>query len=346
MNDATQPNTDVKDTRGRPLRDLRISVTDRCNFRCTYCMPAEIFGDKYKFLTKHKLLTFEEITRVVKLVVRMGGVKLRLTGGEPLVRHELETLVKMLSQVQGTHDLAMTTNGVLLPPKAQALKDAGLQRVTISLDSLDNAVFRAMNGGRADVDDVLKGIEAAERAGLTPIKINAVVKRGTNEHTLVDMARVARDRGWILRFIEYMDVGTRNDWDMSHVVPAEEIAASIDAALPIEPVKANYFGETARRFRYRDGGGEIGIIASVTKPFCGSCTRLRMSPEGQLFTCLFAVDGIDLRAPIRSGASDEDLLAILTGTWTQRDDRYSEVRTSLTEEQRRRPRIEMYYIGG
>lgn len=334
----------IQDTFGRYLRDLRISVTDRCNFRCTYCMPAEIFGDSYKFLPRADILTFEEITRLARIIVRLGAVKVRLTGGEPLVREEIERLVGMLAQIEGVGDLTMTTNAYLLPQKAQALRDAGLQRITISLDSLDDAVFQRMNGGRSSVQKVLDGIAAAERAGFAPIKINAVVERGVNDHTIVDLARWAKDRGYILRFIEYMDVGNLNGWRMDQVVPAREIAERIHAVLPLEPIERGYRGEVAMRFRYQDGGGELGIIASVTMPFCGDCTRMRLSPEGKLFTCLFATEGTDLRAPLRAGASDDELEAIIRATWGARIDRYSEERPALTGP--RGKKVEMYHIGG
>lgn len=334
----------ITDQFKRPLRDLRISVTDRCNFRCTYCMPAEVFGEGYQFLPRAELLTFEEITRLVRILVRLGAVKLRLTGGEPLVRQELEKLVAMLAPIEGVEDLALTTNAYFLPQKAQMLKDAGLQRVTVSLDSLDDEVFQRMNGRRASVQKVLDGIAAAEQAGLTPIKINTVVQRGVNDHTLVDLARMGRDRGWIVRFIEYMDVGTMNGWKLDDVVPAAEIVARINAELPLEPLKPNYRSEVARRFRFRDGDGEIGLITSVTQPFCGACSRMRLSPEGSLFTCLFASAGTDLRTPLRAGASDDELEAIIRQTWGDRVDRYSEERFALT--QPRDSKVEMYHIGG
>jgi cyclic pyranopterin phosphate synthase len=334
----------VTDKFKRPLRDLRVSVTDRCNFRCPYCMPAEIYGERYEFLKKAELLTFEEIARLAAITVRLGISKIRLTGGEPLVRAEVEELVAMLSSVDGIDDLTMTTNGYLLPQKAQALKDAGLHRVTISLDSLDDDVFKGMNGRGFGTDKVLDGLKAAERAGLAPIKINAVVQKGVNDHTLVELARYVRERGHIARFIEYMDVGNRNGWKLDQVVPADEIVAMIDAEMPLEPIEPNYPGETALRYRYRDGGGEIGVIASVTKPFCGNCTRLRLSPEGQIFTCLFGSAGTDLRGPMRDGATDDELQAIVTRTWGVREDRYSEERASMTEP--RREKVEMYHIGG
>jgi len=334
----------LRDQFDRPFRDLRISVTDRCNFRCTYCMPAEVFGEHYRFLPRRDVLTFEEIARLARVFVRLGAVKLRLTGGEPLVRQQVERLVGQLAALDGVDDLAMTTNGFLLPQKAAALKAAGLRRVTVSLDSLDDAVFRRMNGDRAGVADVLAGIAAAERAGFGPIKINAVVQRGVNDHTLVDLARYCKDRGYIARFIEYMDVGTLNGWRLDDVVTAGEIVARIDAALPLEPVPPQYPGEVARRYRYRDGGGEIGIIASVTRPFCGDCTRLRLSPEGRIYTCLFAVAGADLRGPLRAGASDSEIADLVRGVWRARDDRYSELRAQLTQSQT--DKVEMFHIGG
>ncbi|MEO0561279.1 MAG: GTP 3',8-cyclase MoaA, partial [Chloroflexota bacterium] len=272
-------NTTLTDKFERPLRDLRISVTDRCNFRCTYCMPAEIFGENYVFLNKQQILSFEEITRLTRLIVSQGAVKLRLTGGEPLVRQQLEVLISQLDALEGVEDIAMTTNAKLLTPeKATALRDAGLRRMTVSLDTLDEAVFQQMNGKRATVEDVLRGISVAEDAGFAPIKINCVVQKGVNDHTIVDLAALARERGYIIRFIEYMDVGTRNGWDMKHVVPAREILERIDARFPLERARMNYYGEVALRYRYADGEGEMGIIASVTQPFCGSCTRMRLSP--------------------------------------------------------------------
>ena len=337
----------LQDKFNRPLRDLRISVTDRCNFRCPYCMPAEIFGERYRFLPKSQLLSFEEITRLTRIIVGLGAVKIRLTGGEPLLRQNIEDLVAMLNQLEGVEDLAMTTNAYLLPQKAAALKAAGLARLTISLDTLDDAVFRQMNGGRSGVDRVLAGIAAAEEAGFYPLKINAVVQRGVNDHTLVDLAHYFKARGHILRLIEYMDVGNRNGWKMDQVVPAQEIVEMIDAEMPLEPLPGNYYGEVARRYRYVDGGGEIGLIASVTQAFCGACTRMRLSPEGQIFTCLFGTKGISLRDPLRGGASAEELAQIIRHTWGRRTDRYSEIRSSLTEEMRDgRKKVEMYHIGG
>jgi cyclic pyranopterin phosphate synthase len=308
-------------------------------------MPAEIYGDKYTFLPRSELLTFEEITRLARIFAGLGARKLRLTGGEPLVRQEIEKLVEQLAALEGIEDLAMTTNGFLLPKKAQALKAAGLKRVTVSLDSLDDAVFRRMNGNRASVQNVLDGIAAAEQAGFAPIKINTVVQRGVNDHTLVDLARYGKERGYIVRFIEYMDVGTLNGWRLDDVVPAAEIVERIGAEMPLEAVPENYRGEVATRYRYQDGSGEIGLIASVTKPFCGDCTRLRLSPEGEVYTCLFAVKGADLRASLRAGATDEEMEALVRGIWGKRTDRYSEIRTSLTDRDQR-DKVQMFHIGG
>lgn len=334
------------DTYKRPLRDLRISVTDRCNFRCTYCMPAEIFHEKFEFLKRERLLTFEEITRVARIFVDMGVTKLRLTGGEPLLRQDIEVLVAMLAEIDGVDDIAMTTNAYLLPKKIDQLKAAGLQRITVSLDSLDNDVFRKMNGERSDVAQVLEGIDAAVAAGFKQIKINAVVQRGVNDHTLVEMAQYCRDNGHILRFIEYMDVGTMNDWRMDEVVPAKEIVERVNAVFPLKRAARNYSSETALRFEYEDGKGEIGVIASVTRPFCGACSRMRLSPEGSIYTCLFATNGTDLRAPLRDGATDDELRAVIGGVWGKRTDRYSEERSAEGADGGRGEKIEMYYIGG
>jgi cyclic pyranopterin phosphate synthase len=333
----------IADTLDRPLRDLRISVTDRCNFRCVYCMPKEVFGRDFQFLPSAQLLTFEEITRLTRIFVDHGVEKIRLTGGEPLVRRDLEKLIAMLSQIEGMRDLTLTTNGSLLVKKAQALRDAGLQRITVSLDSLDNTVFQAMNDVNFPVERVLAGIEAAQAAGLAPIKINMVVKRGMNDHSVVEMARYFHGTGHILRFIEYMDVGSTNGWQMDDVVSAAEIVQMIDAALPIEPVEANYRGEVAQRWRYKDGGGEIGIIASVTQPFCGACTRARLSSEGLLYTCLFGRTGTDFRALLRGGQSDAEIADVVRRVWRTRADRYSELRTQATA---RLPKVEMSLIGG
>ena len=337
-------NAPVLDRFRRPIRDLRISVTDRCNFRCPYCMPAEIYGERYQFLPRESLLTFEEIARLTGILVKLGVTKVRITGGEPLVRADVDRLIAMLSGLPGVDDLAMTTNAYLLPQFAHKLWDAGLRRITISLDSLDDEVFRKMNGRNFGTERVLEGIEAANEVGFSPIKINAVVQRGINDHTVVDLARFAKERGYIVRFIEYMDVGTLNGWKMDDVVTADEILARISAEMPLEPMDANYTGEVANRFRFADGNGEIGVIASVTKPFCGDCTRMRLSPEGQFVTCLFATSGTDLRTPLRSDATDEEIEEIVRGVWSGRDDRYSEIRTMFTDEPRQK--VEMYHIGG
>ncbi len=330
------------DTLNRPLRDLRISVTDRCNFRCVYCMPKEVFGGEFQFLEREQLLTFEEITRLARVFVTLGAEKIRLTGGEPLVRRNLEQLIAMLSSIPGV-DLTLTTNGSLLARQAQALKDAGLHRVTVSLDSLDDAVFKAMNDVEFPVAKVLEGIEAAAAVGLAPIKINMVVKRGVNEHSVVPMARHFKGTGHILRFIEYMDVGHTNGWRLDDVVSAAEIISILDTELPLEPAAPNYRGEVAKRWRYRDGSGEIGVIASVTQAFCRDCTRARLSPEGSLYTCLFGIKGFDLRALVRGGASDEELARAIGRVWHVRGDRYSEIRSEATVNL---PKVEMSHIGG
>jgi GTP 3',8-cyclase len=331
----------VTDTFGRPLRDLRISVTDRCNFRCVYCMPKEFFGRDYRFLERRELLSFEEIERLARAFVAHGVEKIRITGGEPLVRRDLERLIEELAAIDDL-DLTLTTNGSLLPQKAQALRDAGLGRLTVSLDSLDDEVFTAMNDVDFPVERVLAGIDAAADAGL-PVKVNMVVKRGANEDSVLPMARLFRERGHILRFIEYMDVGHSNGWRLDDVVPAAEIVAAIDAELPLEPAVPNYPGEVARRWRYRDGGGEIGVIASVTQPFCGDCTRARLSAEGRLYTCLFGVRGHDLRALVRGDVSDGELREEIGRIWARRTDRYSEIRSVNTADL---PKVEMSYIGG
>ena len=331
---------------GRPLKDLRISVTDRCNFRCTYCMPAEIFGESYKFLPKDEILSFEEIARLARIFVEFGVNKLRITGGEPLLRTDLHILIAMLTRIPGLEDLTLTTNGYLLPQQAQQLKDAGLQRITISLDTLDDEVFKEMNGRGISIDRVLQGIDAAAAVGLAPIKINAVVQKGVNDHTVVDLARYFKNSGHIVRFIEYMDVGNRNGWKWDQVVPAAEIIQRIDAEMPLEPVDSNYPGEVANRYRYRDGQGEIGVISSVSQPFCANCTRSRLSTDGKLYTCLFANTGISLRDEMRAGASDDDLKNLIARIWTRRTDRYSEERTELAALQNAPAKVEMYQIGG
>jgi GTP 3',8-cyclase len=333
----------VEDRMGRPLRDLRVSVTDRCNFRCVYCMPREIFGSDFRFLPRAELLTFEEIHRLAGIFAGLGVEKVRITGGEPLLRKEVEKLVGMLSKVEGLQDLTMTTNASLLPRKAAALAAAGLHRITVSLDALDEGVFRAMADVSVPVATVLEGIEAAAREGLTPVKVNMVVKRGANEEEVVNMAEHFRGTGHILRFIEYMDVGTTNGWRMDHVVPAREILERVEGRWALEPLDPNYPGEVAERYRYRDGRGEIGIIASVTQPFCGTCTRARLTADGEFFTCLFAARGHDLRTPLRQGATDQEIAGLIRDIWTGRTDRYSEIRSEATREL---PKVEMSRIGG
>jgi cyclic pyranopterin phosphate synthase len=331
----------VVDRLGRPLQTLRVSITDRCNFRCVYCMPKEVFGRDYAFLDRKELLSFEEITRVVGIFAGLGVRTVRITGGEPLVRRDAEQLVEQLAAVPSL-EIALTTNGALLPQKAEALARAGLSRVTVSLDSVDDAVFRSLNDVDFSVDRVLEGIAAASAAGL-PVKVNAVVKRGANDDGVVALAERFRGTGHVLRFIEYMDVGHTNGWRLDDVVPADEIVARIDAVWPLEPLAPKSADSTSLRWRYRDGAGEIGVIASVTKPFCGGCSRARLSAEGRLYTCLFALRGHDLRAPLRSGATDEDLAELLRGVWARRTDRYSELRTAGTADL---PKVEMSYIGG
>jgi cyclic pyranopterin phosphate synthase len=327
----------------RPLHDLRISVTDRCNFRCTYCMPKEVFGRDYEFLARGEILTFEEIARLARVFVAHGVEKIRLTGGEPTVRRDLPRLIEMLAAIEGLRDLTLTTNGSLIAGMARSLKEAGLSRVTVSLDSLDDAVFRSMNDVEFPVSQVLDGIEAARREGLAPVKVNMVVKRGINDHTVVDMARHFRGTGSIVRFIEYMDVGTTNGWRLDDVVPAAEIVAQIGREFPLEPVAPTYTGEVANRYRYLDGAGEIGVISSVTAPFCGDCTRARLSADGKLYTCLFGVKGHDFRALLRNGASDAEIEVRVRGVWSARKDQYSELRAKATPDL---PKVEMSYIGG
>jgi cyclic pyranopterin phosphate synthase len=331
----------VTDTLDRPVRDLRISVTDRCNFRCVYCMPKEVFGRDYRFLPRRELLTFEEIERVARTFVELGVRKLRITGGEPLLRRDLELLIERLAGIDEGLDVTLTTNASLLAQKAQALADAGLSRITVSLDSLDDEVFRAMNDVDFPVARVLAGIDAAAAAGL-PVKVNVVVKRGLNEGSALDIARRFRGTGHTVRFIEFMDVGATNGWRTEDVVPAAEIVATIGAEFPLEPVAPAYRGEVAERYRYLDGAGEIGVIASVTQPFCGDCTRARLSADGRMYTCLFAVRGHDLRAILRSDTPDR-VEEVIRAVWTRRADRYSEIRTEETSSLRR---VEMSYIGG
>jgi cyclic pyranopterin phosphate synthase len=336
--------TGPMDKLGRPLADLRISVTDRCNFRCPYCMPAEVYGERYKFLPRSQVLTYEETARLARLFVSLGVSKVRLTGGEPLVRQGVEKLVEMLAATEGIKDLTLTTNGYLLAQKAQALKHAGLGRVTVSLDSLDPGVFRTMSGVEHGPEAVLNGIDKAREVGLSPIKINAVVKRGVNDHTVLDLARRFKGTGAVVRFIEYMDVGNLNGWDRSQVVTASEIVDLINAEFPLVPVDKGYRGEVAERYRYLDGDGEIGVIASVSKPFCGNCTRARLSTDGKLYTCLFAGQGRDLRGPLLEGATDAQLLELISGVWRARTDRYSQDRAAQSGPSPQK--IEMYQIGG
>jgi GTP 3',8-cyclase len=327
----------------RPLRDLRISVTDRCNFRCTYCMPREVFGPDYPFLQREEILTYEEIARLARIFVERGVEKIRLTGGEPLVRRNLHELIAMLTGIEGLKDLTLTTNGSLLKAQAQRLRDAGLRRITVSLDSLDDDVFKRMNDAGVGVATVLEGIEAGAAAGFGPIKINAVVKRGENDHTIVELARHFKGTGHIVRFIEFMDVGSTNGWRMDHVVTAKEIIERISAEMPLEPLEPNYRGEVAQRWRYVDGSGEVGVITSITQPFCGDCTRARLSAEGQLYTCLFGTRGHDFRSLLREGKTDDEIREAVAGVWRVRDDRYSEIRSSETASL---PKVEMSRIGG
>ena len=343
----------LSDTLGRPLRDLRISVTDRCNFRCNYCMPREVFDKDYAFLPQSSLLSFEEITRMAKIFIAHGVEKIRLTGGEPLLRKHLEVLIEMLAKLQTPAgkplDITLTTNGSLLAKKAQSLKDAGLQRVTVSLDALDDDIFRRMNDADFPVADVLKGLEVAEKVGLAPVKVNMVVKRGTNDDQILPMARHFRNSGVVLRFIEYMDVGATNGWRMDEVMPSAQVVERLNAEFPLVAIDANYSGETAERWRYTDGAGEIGVISSVTQAFCGECNRARLSTEGKLFLCLFANQGHDLRALLRAGHSDEQIAAAIGPIWQTRGDRYSELRAAMPPDASPadgRKRVEMSYIGG
>lgn len=333
------------DRHGRPLHDLRISVMDRCNFRCPYCMPESVYGEHFKFLGNEQRLGFDEIERLCRIAAQLGVSKLRLTGGEPLLRPRLHELIARLRKIEGIDDLAMTTNGVLLRRHARALREAGLDRVTVSLDTLDPALFHRMSGGRGALEDVLDGIEAAQAAGFPQgIKLNAVVQRGVNEHTVIELVQRFRGSGIIPRLIEYMDVGNRNDWNREAVVPSRELIAAIDARWPLEALPPRYEGEVATRFRFRDGQGEIGVISSVSEPFCGNCSRARLSSEGMLYTCLFAVQGTDLRTVLRDGSDDQALREILRQVWLRRGDRYSEERAQ--RRQKSRQKIEMHYIGG
>jgi len=335
-----------RDMLGRPLHDLRISVMDRCNFRCPYCMPKDTFHENYRFLKTGERLSFEEITRLARLFAGMGVKKVRLTGGEPLLRTNLSELVGELTALDGVQDVALTTNAVLLSQHAAELKANGLHRITVSLDTLDPEIFRRMSGGFAELDRVLQGIQAAVDAGLTPIKINAVIERGVNDHTALDLIERFRGTGIIVRFIEYMDVGNRNKWSLDRVVPSRELVARISERWPLRAAQQNYRGEVAERYEFVDGGGEVGFISSVTNAFCGDCTRARLSSEGVFYTCLFANAGLDLRTPLRNGASDDELLSLIGNTWQRRSDRYSELRSTLPPGEQPLRKIEMYYIGG
>jgi cyclic pyranopterin phosphate synthase len=335
-----------RDTLGRALQDLRISVMDRCNFRCPYCMPRETFHEHYRFLKSSERLSFDEITRLTRLFVQLGVRKVRLTGGEPLLRPNVAELVGELTAIDGVEDVALTTNAVLLAQHAAELKANGLHRITVSLDTLDPDLFKQMSGGFAERDRVLDGIQAAVDAGLAPIKINTVIERGINDHTALDLVERFRGTGIIVRFIEYMDVGNRNHWSLDRVVPSRELLSRIQARWPMHALEENYHGEVAERYAFDDGAGEIGFISSVTNPFCGACSRARLSSEGVFYTCLFATSGLDLRSPLRAGATDEELLSMIRNRWLQRGDRYSELRGTLDERNQQVKKIEMYYIGG
>ncbi len=349
MNSAVHHNRGPQnplDRLGRPLHDLRISVMDRCNFRCPYCMPKEQFHEHYRFLKSQERLSFAEIVRLAGLFARLGVRKVRLTGGEPLLRTSLADLVGDLTDVQGIDDIALTTNGVLLGQHAVDLQANGLKRVTVSLDTLDREVFARMSGGFGALDQVLAGIEAAIAAGLTPVKINAVIERGLNDHTALDLVEHFRGSPVIVRFIEFMDVGNRNKWRPDLVVPSHELAARIHERWPMRPISENYEGEVAQRWRFEDGSGEVGFISSISQPFCGACSRARLSSEGKFYTCLFATHGLDLRAPLRAGADDADILQLIRGVWNGRTDRYSELRGELRRTEPETRKIEMNYIGG
>lgn len=334
----------VKDLFNRPIKDLRISVTDRCNFRCPYCMPAEIYGERYKFLPKDQVLSFEQIERIANVFAELGVSKIRLTGGEPLLRQDLDLLVKKLIQIPGIEDLALTTNGYLLYRYAEKLHEAGLKRITISIDTIDEDLFKEMSGVNAELSTVLEGLDLVERLGFNPIKINTVVQKGKNDKKLLDLAEYIKSKGHILRFIEYMDVGNLNQWDLSEVIFSKQLIDKINDVFPAEPIESAYRGEVAKKYRFLDGKGQFGVISSVSQPFCGDCTRLRLSPEGEIFTCLFGQKGLDLRSSLRSGVSDEDLIHIIQNTWKARDDNYSEQRSSLSNKNLKK--VEMYHIGG
>jgi cyclic pyranopterin phosphate synthase len=340
------PRSDLQDTYGRPMRDLRISLLDRCNFRCPYCMPESEFHPDYQFLRKPQLLTHDEILTIARVAVSLGVTKLRLTGGEPLLDKKVPSLVQSLASLDGVDDLALTTNGTLLAPLAETLAQAGLHRVTVSLDSLDEKIFREMSGNRGDLRKVLTGIEAAEKAGLSPVKINTVVQRGINDHTVLDLLGHFRGTGRIVRLIEFMDVGNRNEWKLEQVVPSRELLDRIQARWPLRPIGRSYPGEVARRYEYEDGKGEIGFISSVTEPFCGACSRARLSADGVLYTCLFATRGTSLRDPMRQGADESRLANILSDVWLRRKDRYSEQRRPEATKEHVLKKVEMYRIGG
>ncbi len=343
-----QPSGQVQDTWSRPLRDLRISVIDRCNYRCPYCMPAEIYGDSYEFLPRHHWLTPGEIKRVAGLFMQLGATKLRLTGGEPLLRRDIVDIVAGLHELPGLDDLALTTNGTLLADRAKELKAAGLKRITVSVDSLDDEVFKEMSGDKGNIEQVLEGLAAARLAGLSPIKLNVVVQKGRNDHTVLNLLDHFRGSGIIVRFIEYMDVGTLNGWRLDEVVTSKTLVEQISARWPLAPIEPNYRGEVARRYRFEDGQGEVGFISSVSEPFCGDCHRARLSADGTIYTCLFAKHGISIREPIRAGASDADVVGLLQNIWRGRTDRYSEQRGERTGAVRdsEKSRIEMYRMGG
>ncbi len=340
------PINPIRDSFARPMQDLRISVIDRCNFRCTYCMPQENYGEHYSFLQKNEWLTFGEIVRLTKLFVQLGVIKVRLTGGEPLLRPDLNHLIQQLGQLTGIEDLALTTNGAFLAGQANELYLAGLSRLTVSLDTLDERIFQHMNGGRGTVQQVLNGIDKATHAGFQNIKINAVIQQGVNDATLMDLVTYTREAGHILRFIEYMDVGNCNHWESTVVVPSKKILSLIARHYPLSAVKPNYYGEVAERYHFKDGQGEIGFISSVSQPFCGTCTRLRLSTDGKLYTCLFATSGTDLRTPLRNGATDAELIDIIAKVWHTRDDKYSENRYLFQALTPKPTKIEMYQIGG
>jgi len=338
--------SELRDTLGRPLRDLRLSITDKCNLRCSYCMPELAYGESYHFLPNKELLSYEEITRLSGLFIDLGVKKIRITGGEPLLRKDLPVLIKQLTALDGMSDVAMTTNGLLLADKAQDLYDAGLHRLTVSLDSLDHDACNHMNGRRMNPDVVLESIEAAQAAGFDSIKINTVVKRGVNDHTLLDLLRRFRHTSSIVRFIEFMDVGTRNGWKLDDVFSARDLHELIHAEFPLEPLGKHYASEVASRYAYQDGAGEIGFITSITNTFCGDCSRARISADGHFYTCLFAGQGTDLKTPMRKGATDDDLLHLIAQVWSGRDDRYSELRASMTEYDQQQRKVEMYEVGG